>query len=107
MPSTHARKSETILVYSISLIHVVIFLQDNAKITIKEPVSQQFARLLIGKHSGNNFRGIERECGVKITWPKFSGTEKHVIFDIIGLRQNCERAREMLRKNQVNIHVVN
>ncbi|CAB4028188.1 vigilin isoform X1 [Paramuricea clavata] len=76
------------------------FCVDNAKITIKEPVSQSFARLLIGKYSSNNFQGIERECGVKITWPKFSGTEKHVIVDIIGLRQNCERAREMLKTNQ-------
>ena len=78
-------------------------LQDNATATIKEPVPQQFVRLVIGKHGSDNFRGIEKECSVKITWPKFSGREKHVIFDVKGLRSNCERAREMLRANLVNI----
>ena len=77
-------------------------LQDNyATVNIKEPVPQEFVRLLIRKQGSDNFREIENQCGVKITWPKFSGTEKHVIFDIIGLRSNCDRAKEMLKTNLV------
>ncbi|CAB4017030.1 ---NA---, partial [Paramuricea clavata] len=54
-----------------------------ATVNIKEPVPQEFVRLLIRKQGSDNFRGIENQCGVKITWPKFSGTEKYVTFDII------------------------
>ena len=68
-----------------------------------ESVPQQFVGLLIRKDGADNFRVIENECGVKIFWPKFSGTEKHVIFTIKGLRLNCEHAREMLRANLVSI----
>ncbi|CAB4008037.1 KH domain, partial [Paramuricea clavata] len=72
---------------------------DNASVHLMEPILQQFVHLLIREHGSDNFRGIEKNCGVKITWPKFSGSEKHVIFDIKGLRSNCERAREMLSAN--------
>jgi hypothetical protein len=74
-------------------------LQDNATVKIQEPIPQRFVRLLTG-----NFRAIEDKCGVKITWQKFTGKEKHVIFDVKGLRSNCERAKEMLKANLVSIY---
>ena len=82
-----------------------IYLQDNVPVTIKEPVPQQFVHLLTGKHGRDNFRVIEKECGVKITWPKFSGTEKHVVFNMKGLRSNCEHAKETLRASMVSIYI--
>ena len=68
-----------------------------------EPVPQQFVRFLIKKDGADNFRVIENKCGVKIFWPKISGTEKHVIFTIKGLKLNLQRAQEMLRANLVSI----
>ena len=64
---------------------------------------QQFVRLLIKRDASDNFRAIEEKCRVKITWPKFSRTEQHVIFDIKGSISNCEQAREMIRENIVSI----
>jgi hypothetical protein len=61
---------------------------------------------MIRKQGSDNFQDIENQCGVEITWPKFSGTEKHVIFDIIGWRANCFCAKEMLRTNLVSIYSV-
>ena len=62
-----------------------------------EPVPQQFVRLLIARSSNENFRKIQNEHDVKISWPKFTGEENHVIFTIKGLRVNCEGARNKLR----------
>ena len=84
-----------------------IYLQDNVSVTIHEPVPQQFVRLLIRKHGSDNFRVIEKECSVKITWPKFSGREKDVFFTMKGLGSNCERAKEMLKANMVSTCTVN
>ena len=70
---------------------------------MKEPVPQQFVRLLIKRDASDNFRAIEKNCGVKITWSEFNGTEQHVIFDIKGSISNCEQAREMIRENIVSI----
>ena len=69
-----------------------------------EPVPQQFVPLLIGKSRDDNFRMIQKQCNVKISWPNFTGIEKHVIFNIKGAMCNCERAREMLRANLVSLH---
>ncbi|CAB4016348.1 vigilin isoform X1, partial [Paramuricea clavata] len=72
---------------------------DNVSVTIHEPVPQKFVRLLIRKQGSDNFRVIEKECSVKISWPKFSGREKDVFFTMKGSRSNCERAKEMLKAN--------
>ena len=72
--------------------------------SIEEPVPQRFVHLIIGKNPDYNFRTIQEECHVIIAWPKFTGTEKHVIFNIKGAMCNCERAREMLRANLVSIY---
>ena len=72
---------------------------DRGPASIKEPVPQQFVRLLTKRNGSDNFRAIEEKCGVKITWPKINGTEQNVIFHIKGLISNCEHAREMLREN--------
>ena len=71
--------------------------------SMKEPVPQQFVYLVIGNNRDDNYQTIEKECGVKITWPKITETENHVIFNIKGPIFNCERAREMLRANLVSI----
>ena len=71
--------------------------------SVEEPIPQKFVPLVIGKDRDCNFRTIEKEFDVKITWPKITGTEKHVIFNIKGDIRNCERAREMLRANLVSI----
>ena len=67
---------------------------------------QRFVQLIIGKNRDDNFRTIQKECDVIITWPKITGTEKHVIFNIKGAMGNCERAREMLRANLVSLHAL-
>ena len=72
--------------------------------SIEEPVPQRFVQLIIGKNRDDNFRMIQKECDVIISWPKITGTEKHVIFNIKGAMCNCERAREMLRANLVSVH---
>ena len=46
---------------------------------------------------------MEKECGVKIIWPKFNGTEEDVPFKIRGSKSRCKDAIEMLRANLVSI----
>ena len=63
---------------------------------IKNPVPQQFARLLISR----NVRQIQQECNVKINW---ENEKEDVIFCIKGSRVNCERARSMMHTYMVSI----